>query len=414
VTDTFAFWKKLSFAEIRDRIRQSLAGNVNFKNQTILGIPVSHLDEHVFSQDSQLLENAAFLQAMVANPNHIGCHTLGRSEKFFAGSQQLEKEAIDIIGCDILGGDVEAIDGYIASGGTEANLQAIWIYRNYYQREKRADLSQIAIICSVDSHYSMPKAANILGLDIIEVQVNEENRKLSELDLKEKIAAARESGVLYFIVVSNLMTTMFGSIDNVDLYVDCLEQNEVDYKIHIDGAYGGFLYPFSNLEPGISFKNPAITSFTLDAHKLLQAPFGTGVFVIRKNWMSYAMTDQARYVEGADNTVIGSRSGANAIAVWMILMTYGPHGWYEKTHLLMHRTDWLSNRLNDIGISHYRHPLSNIVTIRANQLSNELVEKYGLVPDNHQEPAWYKLVVMNHVTIDLLEPFVAALKNSGQ
>jgi tyrosine decarboxylase/aspartate 1-decarboxylase len=189
----------------------------------------------------------------------------------------------------------------------------------------------------------MPKAANILGLEIIEVEVNEDNRELSEGDLKGEIAAARESGIEYFIVVSNLMTTMFRSIDNVEIYVECLEQYGVEYKIHIDGAYGGFLYPFSNQESGISFKNPAITSFTLDAHKLLQAPFGTGVFVIRKNWMTYAMTDQARYVEGADNTVCGSRSGANAIAVWMVLMTYGPHGWYEKNHLLMHRTDWLSN-----------------------------------------------------------------------
>jgi glutamate/tyrosine decarboxylase-like PLP-dependent enzyme len=212
------------------------------------------------------------------------------------------------------------------------------------------------------------------------------------------------------IVVSNLVTTMFGSVDDVDLYADCLRQAQLDFKIHIDGAYGGFAYPFANPDSRITFANKNITSFTLDAHKLLQAPFGTGIFVIRKNWMSYAITSNAKYVQGTDMTLSGSRSGANAIAVWMILATYGPHGWYEKIHLLNHRTEWLSNQLDALSIEHYRHPASNIVTIRAQYLNDEIIEKYGLVPDDHNNPAWYKIVVMSHVTVDALEPFIEDLK----
>jgi glutamate/tyrosine decarboxylase-like PLP-dependent enzyme len=37
---------------------------------------------------------------------------------------------------------------------------------------------------------------------------------------------------------------------------------------HIDGAYGGFVYPFSNQEISvINFSNPKISSITIDAHK---------------------------------------------------------------------------------------------------------------------------------------------------
>jgi len=51
-----------------------------------------------------------------------------------------------------------------------------------------------------------------------------------------------------------------------------------------------------------------------------------GVFFwVRKGLIHYATTKEASYVEGEDCALIGSRSGANAIAIWMILSTYGPN-----------------------------------------------------------------------------------------
>jgi hypothetical protein len=95
----------------------------------------------------------------------------------------------------------------------------------------------------------------------------------------------------------------------------------------------------------------------------------------------------------------------------MILVTYGPHGWYEKIHLLNHRTEWLARQLNELSLAYYRHPHSNIVTIRAQHLNDDIIQKYGLVPDDHHDPAWYKLVVMSHVTVDSLEPFIEDLRS---
>jgi glutamate/tyrosine decarboxylase-like PLP-dependent enzyme len=407
----YEVWKKLSAKEIKQRIQGCLKKNIDFKEQPILGIPVSRLDENVFSQDERLLDSSVFLQTMVDNPNHIGCHTLGQSEPFFAGTQVLEREVIEITACDILGGAPGQQDGYVAAGGTESNIQAMWIYRNYFRSEQGACNQEIAVLCSADSHYSMPKGANLLDLRLLWVPVDDNTRQIQTTRLKEMIRQAKQDGIRCFIVVSNLMTTMFGSVDDVDLYAECLNAEAVNFVIHVDAAFGGFIYPFSCPESRIGFANENITSFTLDAHKLLQAPFGTGIFLIRKGWMQYADTDQAQYVQGMDNTLSGSRSGANAIAVWMILVTYGPHGWYEKVHLLNHRTEWLSRQLDAIGIQHYRHPASNIVTIRAGQLSKAAIEKYGLVPDNHDNPAWYKIVVMSHVTVDLLEPFIRGLRD---
>ncbi|MEP1782001.1 MAG: aspartate aminotransferase family protein, partial [Reichenbachiella sp.] len=152
---------------------------------------------------------------------------------------------------------------------------------------------------------------------------------------------------------------------------------------------------------------------SLDAHKMLQSPYGTGIALIRKGFISYAMTKEANYVKGKDYTLIGSRSGANAVAIWMILRAYGSEGWRSKIEELLDRTDWLCIQLKKRGISFYRHANMNIITIRPDGISSSLAEKYFLVPDDHESPSWWKIVVMDHVTEGVLDRFLMDL-DKGQ
>lgn len=403
-------WKKRSQEEIQQRVFGALAENVNYADENILGVPASYLDEKVFPHESPLLRDAPFLSSLIQNPNHIGCHTLGKSESFFSGTHKIERELIEICAVDILKGEPGEIDGYVASGGTEANLQAIWIYRNYFQRVHQAKRKEITILCSKDSHYSMDKAANVLAIDIAKVSVEEDTRKITSESIEQTISEAKANGKKYFIVIANMMTTMFGSVDNVSLYVAELKKQHCLYKIHVDGAYGGFYYPFAKEKSLLNFQNPEINSVTLDAHKMAQAPYGTGIFLIRKNWIHHANTQEASYVEGEDFTLIGSRSGANAIAVWMILAKHGPFGWQEKIFILQKRTDWMCDQLKKMHVAHYSHSRSNIITIRASHISPEIAKKFVLVPDNHDQPRWYKIVIMEHVTIERLLPLVEAIR----
>lgn len=401
------YWKKLSEKEIRRRIADALDQNIDYRDKTILGVPASHLDEKVFYGNAAFLKDAPFLSTMIYNPNHIGCHTLGESESFFKGTQQIEKELIALIAEDILKGEPNGQDGYVASGGTEANIQAIWIYRNLFIEEYGAKIDEICIIGSVDCHYSIHKASNLLNIKFYEVSVDYLTRSIDRDRLRQTIEQAQVNGAKYFICIVNMMTTMFGSVDDIDIIHNICEAKKLVHKIHVDGAYGGFVYPFSCKESKLDFSNPHISSIALDAHKMVQAPFGTGIFLARKGLMKYVYTAEAQYVQGLDATLIGSRSGANAIAVWMILMSYGPNGWFEKIHILIYRTDWLCNQLQSKGISFFRQPYSNQVAIESKFLRKEIVEKYGLVPDTHKgNPGWYKIVVMEHVTVDILAPFV--------
>ena len=76
-------WVKKSQKEIKERIFSSLKKNVNYQEESIIGLPASYLDEKVFSQDKFNLTDAPFLYSLLSNPNHIGCHTIGESESYF-------------------------------------------------------------------------------------------------------------------------------------------------------------------------------------------------------------------------------------------------------------------------------------------------------------------------------------------
>jgi len=407
------YWKKLTHDEINSRIKTAISQNINYRETPLLGIPGSFLDEEEFYPEAPFLEDSPFLATFVNNPNHIGCHTLTKdnSEPFFRGTQQLELEVIRICAEEILQGEKEAQDGYIAPGGTEANLQAIWIYRNFYQRENNASIKEIALIYSEDSHYSMPKAANILGLSQYVVDVDFETRQIDLKDFDNKIKEAKKAGVKYFIVIQNMATTMFGSVDKIDLVTSYLNSNNIEYKLHIDGAFGGFIYPFTSPENTLNFKNENITSVTLDGHKMLQTPYGTGVFLIRKGYMKYGLTEEAKYVSGKDYTVCGSRSGANAVSIWMTLMTHGSMGWTVKMENLLDKTTSVCSKLDKLGIEYFREPKVNIITIKAEYISTQLARKYNLIPNTSEElPRWWKIVVMQHVKKGVLQQFLSELQ----
>ena len=406
------YWKKYSKEKLIKRIDKALESTIDFESSKHLGYPVSKLDENVFNTSGAFLNDSPLLKSFIANPNNIGCHTTGKSEAAFKGSQELEKEVLKVLAVDIFKAEEESYDGYIATGGTEANMQALWIYRNYYKKNFNAKLDEMVILSSEDTHYSVHKGSNLLSVDAVSIPVDFNSRELIPEDLDAIVANLISEGKKYFMIISNMATTMFGSVDDPDVYAAILTKHKVEFKIHIDGAFGGFIYPISNKKSTINFQNPHISSITIDAHKMLQAPYGTGVFLCREGLIENVLTKEAQYVDGMDLTMVGSRSGANAIAVWMILFSYGYYGWFEKINTLLLRTEWFCKQLNKLNIEFFRDPYMNIVTLKSQYVPEDLAQKFGLVPETHDgSNNWYKVIMMDHVEIDDLLKFVNELKN---
>lgn len=406
------YWPKLTTDKIKSRVFDALNKNINYRKTLVLGVPGTYLDSEVFYDDAPFLENAPFLSTLIANPNHIGCHTTGEAEKVFKGTQELEREVIAICAEQIFSGTPGEQDGYVASGGTEANIQAMWIYRNYFMAEHKAQINEIGVIYSEDSHYSFSKGTNLLNLQPIVINVDKSTRAIELCDFKKKLDEAKQKGIRYFIVNMNLSTTMFGSVDDIDKITGLLIENKIVFKLHVDAAFGGFIYPFTNPQSSFAFKNPLITSITIDAHKMMQTPYGTGIFLIRKGFLQYVCTEEAQYVTGKDHTLCGSRSGANAVAVWMILHNYGSEGWKMKMQSLIDRTSELCEQLDKLNIEYYRNGFLNIVAIKGKHISKTIAEKYILVADTYNgEPQWWKIVMMPHITRGNIDSFINDLKS---
>ena len=383
------FWEKLSREAIKERVFKALDANRTYAKDTILGIPGTYLDTEQFYRDASFLEVAPYLKTFINNPNHIGCHTLtgDEGEDLFRGTQKLEIELIRLVSEEILGSPPKGVDGYVAPGGTEANIQALWIYRNYFQKHYGISADQVGVIFSRDSHYSFYKAANLMGIRTLVVPTDEDSRRISNSALKNKLSEARDQGLKCLVGVANMSTTLFGSVDDPDRIADALEEAKFPYQIHVDAAFGGFIYPFTEEGPRLDFSNPRISSISLDAHKMLMAPYGTGIFLIRKGWMHYTATQEAEYVQGADYTLVGSRNGA------------------AETNRHCHT-------LEDLHIPYFREKKMNIVAIQADKVPQHLPQKYRLVADNFDQPRWWKIVVMPHTTGQVLGAFQDDLRKA--
>ena len=408
------FWKKLSREEIKDRVFNAVDNNRNYDSDLILGIPGSYLDTQQFHRDADFIKDAPFLSTFINNPNHIGCHTLTEDggEDMFRGTQKIEVELIRMVSEELLNAEEKSVDGYVSPGGTEANIQALWIYRNYYKKEFRAKNHEIGVVFSEDSHYSFYKGANLLSIQPIPLKVNEDNREIDLEAMSQAIHDANIQGIKYLIVIANMSTTMFGSVDDLDAMVKVLKERGLPYKVHADGAFGGFIYPMTNKDSQLDFGNPEITSITLDAHKMLMAPYGTGIFLIRKNWMHYAATTEASYVQGLDYTLCGSRNGAQAVSIWMIMQTYGKEGWRKNIDELMQETNRLCAALDDAGIPYFRNPNMNIISTVAGYIPEDICDRYRLVSNDYGGKAkWWKIVVMPHTIGAVIDHFISDIKS---
>ena len=402
-------WREHTDDELRDRVFAALRGNADYRRDAVLGFPGSTLDRRVFPP---LPELAGFplLSTFVANPNHIGCHTVGSSEPAFSGTHDLEREVVAICAQELLGAaDPSSIDGYVASGGTESNIQALWAFRNRL-RHDGVPASAIAVLSSADTHYSVAKGCDLLGLPHVVVPVDPDTRQMTPDAVRAGLEQARRAGAAHLLVVLNMGTTMYGSVDDVAV-LDLIEEHGLPYLCHVDAAFGGFVYPLTADNP-LSFRDPRITSITLDAHKMLQAPYGSGIHLIRKGFIEHVVTRDASYVPGYDCTLSGSRSGTNAVAVWMILQAYGPEGGRAFCTDLVARARRLNEALGARGIRTFHQPGMPLVALRAADIPAAVAQRHQLVPDDHHHATWWKIVVMDHVSDAHLDAFLADLDQS--
>ena len=167
--------------------------------------------------------------------------------------------------------------GLLTVGGSMATFNAMLCAR---ERHLGPDLRPGVAYVSTQAHHSVFKAAKLAGImpdRVRRIPVDDQFR-MRIAHLQEAIVRDRANGLRPFLVVASAGTINTGAVDPIDDVADVAARERIWF--HLDGAYGAFFHVCSELRPILSGLERA-DSLTLDPHKGLFLPYGTGALLVR-------------------------------------------------------------------------------------------------------------------------------------
>ncbi len=240
----------------------------------------------------------------------------------------------------------ETAGGMIAAGGGVANFIALKVARDAMaglDTRKNGVSAPLAIYCSEEAHVTIDRAADMLGLGTDSVHHVEPG------DLEVAILPDRPG-----IVVGTAGTTATGVVEPLEELADIAERHEMWF--HVDAAYGGALALSDELRPLLRGIERA-DSVTLDPHKWLSTPLGSGCIVVRDlESLSDSFGVTAAYVheeEGLDRGVnlgfMGPQfsRGFDALKVWVSLLAHGRKAYARRIEHDIELTRYLAARVEE-------------------------------------------------------------------
>ncbi len=207
--------------------------------------------------------------------------------------------------------DSEHSLGAFGSGGTVANITALWIARNralgpregfagvaksgLFRAMKHYGYEGLALVVSERGHYSLGKAADVLGLgreDLVTVPTDVHNKvKVKELEKTCKQLLERNIKPLGHVGIAG--TTETGSVDPLNKLADVAQ--ELGVHFHVDAAWGGPVL-MSEKHRGLLKGIERADSVTLDAHKQLYVPMGAGILLLGDPTLAGSIIHHAQYI----------------------------------------------------------------------------------------------------------------------
>lgn len=319
----------------------------------------------------------------------------------------------------------EKIKGYVTTGGTEANLAAIWWQRNAFRNQSRmlyqGEMSHFRmnpiVIASDQSHYSCAKVAEILDLELITVKSTvsgEINLNALAETIKFHCDKHPERPLILWL---NAGTTVLGAIDNiVEAKKICLAAHpQAKIKIHVDGAVLGAALPI--IMPACADIFRYVDTLTISGHKLLGTPLASGVVLAKKEIIDLAFINKntkIAYVHGIhDITVTGCRSALPIFQLHKALHQLGlasDAANFRKLILTcLNNANYLSTQLILIlGAQHVNYEPGRLNVIFNLLLeesdANKLKEKYTLMPLPNQRAC---ITVFANVDRKLISDFIS-------
>ncbi|WP_218354526.1 pyridoxal-dependent aspartate 1-decarboxylase PanP [Alteromonas lipotrueiana] len=236
--------------------------------------------------------------------------------------------------------------GAFCSGGTIANITALWVARNKLlgpqpgfsgvakaglaAAYRHYDINNLGVICSKRGHYSLSKAVDALGLGREQLLTLPcPAQTLRPEDALKAGLEYQQQGNKVLAIVGIGGTTETGHVDPLDELADVAK--ELGCWFHVDAAWGGATLFSSTNRTKLKGVHRA-DSVTMDAHKQMYVPMGAGMAIFRNPEDANSVRHHAQYIlrEGSKDlgatTLEGSRNGM-AMMVYSTLHILGRRGY---------------------------------------------------------------------------------------
>ncbi len=263
---------------------------------------------------------AAYALAMAINPNNHA-RDGGRA------SSEMEIESVREIAGMFGWRSQNSHLGHLTSGGTMANLEALWVAGECAPGKR--------IVGSEQAHYTHQRISHVLKLDYTGVAADRCGRM--RMDALEDELRKGDVGT----VVATLGTTAIGAVDPLDEILALRER--YGFRVHVDAAYGGYFRLIAEvLERGAERAFEAIEqadSIVVDPHKHGLQPYGCGCVLFRDPAVGRLYKHDSPYTYFTSKELhLGeislecSRAGAAAVALWAThrLLPLMPEGLFAR------------------------------------------------------------------------------------
>lgn len=252
--------------------------------------------------------------------------------------------------------------GAFCSGGTVANITALWVARNkklgehniarkgLYGALQQSNLKGLAVLVSQRGHYSLAKAVDLLGIgrDHLVAIETDERYRVDVAAMRRKAEELQAEGIGILAIVGLAGATETGSVDDLQAMADLAV--ELDCHFHVDGAWGGATL-FSDTHRHLLGGIERADSVTIDGHKQFYVPMGAGMVLFKDPKSLTNIEHHAEYIirQGSkdlgSHTLEGSRPGM-ALLVHAGLNIIGRKGYellidqgLEKAHYFADKID---------------------------------------------------------------------------
>ncbi|SEB84093.1 L-2,4-diaminobutyrate decarboxylase [Nocardioides exalbidus] len=241
-----------------------------------------------------------------------------------AGATFIERHLVDWTAARI--GYDDRADGVFTTGGTQSNLQALLLARGQKEGHRAEDLR---IFASADGHFSVQKAARLLGLgdeSVVPVPVDV-SRRMDPGALSTALADCTATGRTPMAVVATAGTTDFGAIDPLPEVAALAKAHGAWF--HVDAAYGGGLL-VSPRRRGWLAGIELADSVAIDYHKTWFQPVSCSALVVRDGATLGHVTWHADYLNPKDSAhpnqvdkSLQTTRRFEALKLWMTLRVMG-------------------------------------------------------------------------------------------